>query len=125
VHSQFACPSMVSAYLERRHLELHEMVEVSSLHALSSLKGRSPRWDTDVESARASLSAAILLVLRLLCTSRIRRRAASTSMSVARLGGTDDRGWSGGSDEAAFVFAVVSVHGRLTAPTYAVGQINE
>jgi len=36
------------------------------LHVLSSLERRSARWDTDVESARAALSAAISLLLRLL-----------------------------------------------------------
>ncbi|WP_169928644.1 ATP-binding protein [Labilithrix luteola] len=36
-----------------------------SLHVLSSLERRSPRWDTDPEAARASLSAAVSLVLRL------------------------------------------------------------
>lgn len=36
-----------------------------SLHVLSSLERRSPRWDHDPESARASLSAAVSLVLRL------------------------------------------------------------
>jgi hypothetical protein len=36
------------------------------LHVLSSLERRSPRWDTDPESARAALSAAVSLVLRLL-----------------------------------------------------------
>jgi hypothetical protein len=36
-----------------------------SLHVLSSLERRSPRWDYDPESARASLSAAVSLVLRL------------------------------------------------------------
>ncbi len=36
------------------------------LHLLSSLERRSSRWDTDPESARASLSAAVSLVLRLL-----------------------------------------------------------
>ena len=36
------------------------------LHVLSSLERRSPRWDDDVESARATLSAAISLVLRLI-----------------------------------------------------------
>jgi hypothetical protein len=35
------------------------------LHVLSSLERRSDRWDADPESARASLSAAISLVLRL------------------------------------------------------------
>lgn len=35
------------------------------LHMLSSLERRSPRWDTDEESARAALSAAVSLVLRL------------------------------------------------------------
>lgn len=36
------------------------------LHVLSPLERRSPRWDTDPESARAALSAAASLVLRLL-----------------------------------------------------------
>jgi hypothetical protein len=36
------------------------------LHVLSSLERRSDRWDTDVESARAALSAAVSLLLRLL-----------------------------------------------------------
>jgi hypothetical protein len=35
------------------------------LHVQSSLERRSPHWDTDPESARATLSAAISLVLRL------------------------------------------------------------
>jgi hypothetical protein len=35
------------------------------LHVLSSLERRSPRWDHDPEVARASLSAAVSLVLRL------------------------------------------------------------
>jgi hypothetical protein len=35
------------------------------LHVFSSLERRSPRWDTDPESAQASLSAAVSLVLRL------------------------------------------------------------
>jgi hypothetical protein len=35
------------------------------LHLLSSLERRSPRWDDDAEGARASLSAAISLVLQL------------------------------------------------------------
>lgn len=37
-----------------------------SLHLLSSLERRSPRWDDDRESARAALSAAVSLVLRLI-----------------------------------------------------------
>jgi hypothetical protein len=37
-----------------------------SLHILSTLERRSPRWDTDPESARDALSAAISLMLRLL-----------------------------------------------------------
>ena len=37
-----------------------------SLHLLSSLERRNARWDDDVESARATLSAAISLVMRLL-----------------------------------------------------------
>lgn len=36
------------------------------LHVLSSLERRSDRWDDDPESARAALSAAVSLVLRLL-----------------------------------------------------------
>lgn len=36
------------------------------LHVLSSLERRSPRWDDDPDAARASLSAAVSLVLRLL-----------------------------------------------------------
>ncbi|MEI8255414.1 MAG: helicase HerA-like domain-containing protein, partial [Deltaproteobacteria bacterium] len=36
-----------------------------SLHVLSSLEIPSPLWETDVEAARASLSASISLVLRL------------------------------------------------------------
>jgi len=35
------------------------------LHVLSSLERRSERWDTDMESARAALSAAVSLLLRL------------------------------------------------------------
>jgi len=37
-----------------------------SLHVLSALERRSTRWDTDPESARDALSAAVSLVLRLL-----------------------------------------------------------
>ncbi len=37
-----------------------------SLHVLSALERRSARWDTDPESARDALSAAVSLVLRLL-----------------------------------------------------------
>jgi hypothetical protein len=37
-----------------------------SLHVLSALERRSTRWDTDPESARNALSAAVSLVLRLL-----------------------------------------------------------
>jgi hypothetical protein len=37
-----------------------------ALHVLSSLERRSSRWDHDPESARASLSAAVSLLLRLL-----------------------------------------------------------
>ncbi len=36
------------------------------LHVLSSLERRSSRWDTDLEGARAALSAALSLILRLL-----------------------------------------------------------
>ena len=37
-----------------------------AVHVLSSLEARSPRWDDDAESARAALSAAVSLVMRLL-----------------------------------------------------------
>ena len=37
-----------------------------AVHVLSSLETRSPRWDDDAESARAALSAAVSLVMRLL-----------------------------------------------------------
>jgi DNA helicase HerA-like ATPase len=37
-----------------------------SLHVLSTLERRSSRWDTDIESARDALGAAMSLVLRLL-----------------------------------------------------------
>jgi hypothetical protein len=37
-----------------------------ALHLLSSLERRNPLWDSDVESARATLSAAISLVMRLI-----------------------------------------------------------
>lgn len=37
-----------------------------ALHVFSSLERRSKRWDTDPESSRAALSAAVSLVLRLL-----------------------------------------------------------
>jgi hypothetical protein len=37
-----------------------------SLHVLSALERRSSRWDTDPESTRSALSAAVSLVLRLL-----------------------------------------------------------
>jgi hypothetical protein len=37
-----------------------------SLHVLSSLERRSARWDSDIESARAALSAAVSLLLSLL-----------------------------------------------------------
>ena len=36
------------------------------LHVFSSLERRSPRWDTDLEAARAALSAQLSLLLRLL-----------------------------------------------------------
>ncbi len=36
------------------------------LHVLSSLERRSSRWDTDLDGARAALSAAVSLILRLL-----------------------------------------------------------
>jgi hypothetical protein len=37
-----------------------------ALHLLSALERRSPRWDTDVSGARATLSATISMVLRLI-----------------------------------------------------------
>lgn len=55
-------------FCERSHVRL--ITPGSSvgepLHVLSSLERRSSRWDTDPESARDGLSAAISLVLRLL-----------------------------------------------------------
>lgn len=36
------------------------------LHLLSALERRSPRWDTDVDGARATLEAAVSMVLRLM-----------------------------------------------------------
>lgn len=37
-----------------------------ALHVLSSLERRSPRWDDDIEGARATLAASVSLLLRLL-----------------------------------------------------------
>ncbi len=58
----------VATFSERTHLRVVTPGSTAgeSLHVLSSLERRSPRWDTDVESARAALSAAVSLLLRLL-----------------------------------------------------------
>lgn len=53
------------------------------LDVFSSLERRSPRWDDDPESARATLSAAISLVLRL--AGREADPAKSRSMLLAVL----------------------------------------
>jgi len=68
----FADWSIAAADLQRfcDHTALRVITPGSSagemLHVLSPLERRSARWDTDAESARASLSAAVSLVLRLL-----------------------------------------------------------
>ncbi len=58
----------VERFLERTELRVITPGSSAgeSLHVLSSLERRSSRWDTDPESARHALSAAISLVLRLL-----------------------------------------------------------
>lgn len=55
-------------FCERSHVRLITPGSSAGepLHVLSSLERRSSRWDTDPESARDGLSAAISLVLRLL-----------------------------------------------------------
>jgi len=60
--------AQLQQFSERTHLRVITPGSTAgeSLHVLSSLERRSPRWDTDLESARAALSAAVSLVLRLL-----------------------------------------------------------
>ncbi len=59
------------------------------LHLLSALERRSPRWDTDVDSARTTLEAAISLVLRLMGRehepTRSREHALLTAIAERRL----------------------------------------
>jgi hypothetical protein len=61
-------PTDVTAYLEKRSVRVITPGSSAGelLHVLSSLERRAERWDSDPESARAALSAAISLVLRLL-----------------------------------------------------------
>src|SRR5207244_10959377 len=57
----------VAAYAARTHVRVITPGSTAGepLHILSSLERRSPRWDHDPEAARASLGAAVSLVLRL------------------------------------------------------------
>ena len=61
-------PAELDAYTSRTEVRVITPGSTAgeSLHLLSSLERRSARWDVDPEAARASLSAAISLVLRLL-----------------------------------------------------------
>jgi hypothetical protein len=52
------------------------------LHMLSAFERRSPRWDTDLEGARATLGAAVSMVLRLIGREATPARAASTPSSA-------------------------------------------
>ena len=58
----------LAEYARRVHLRVITPGSSSGelLHVLSSLERRSDRWDVDPESARAALSAAVSLLLRLL-----------------------------------------------------------
>ncbi len=56
------------------------------LHVLSSLERRSSRWDHDVEGARAALSAAISLILRLLGRDSDPARSRERSFRYSRRG---------------------------------------
>jgi hypothetical protein len=60
--------SDLQAFTTSTHLRLITPGATSgeSLHVLSGLERRSARWDSDPESARSALSAAVSLVLRLL-----------------------------------------------------------
>lgn len=66
------------------------------LHILSSLERRRPLWDSDQESARAALSAAISLVLRLLGRdpdpAKSREHVLLSVIAEARLMAGDDAG---------------------------------
>ncbi len=57
----------LAAYAARTHVRIVTPGSDSGepVHLLSALERRSPRWDDDVAGARATLSAAISLVLRL------------------------------------------------------------
>jgi hypothetical protein len=58
----------VAEYIERSDIRVITPGSSAGerLHVLSSLERRSERWDSDPESARAALSAAVSLLLRLL-----------------------------------------------------------
>jgi DNA helicase HerA-like ATPase len=58
----------VAEYIERSDIRVITPGSSAGeqLHVLSSLERRSGRWDADPESARAALSAAVSLLLRLL-----------------------------------------------------------
>jgi hypothetical protein len=61
-------PFEVEAYVAKRKVRVITPGSSAGelLHVLSSLERRSERWDSDPESARAALSAAVSLLLRLL-----------------------------------------------------------
>jgi hypothetical protein len=61
-------PVELAEYAARRHVRVITPGSTAGelLHVLSSLERRSERWDSDPESARAALSAAVSLLLRLL-----------------------------------------------------------
>jgi hypothetical protein len=60
--------SAVQSYMERTDIRVITPGSTAGelMHVLSSLERRSERWDSDPESARAALSAAVSLLLRLL-----------------------------------------------------------
>jgi hypothetical protein len=61
-------PVALADYVARRHVRVITPGSSAGelLHVLSSLERRSERWDSDTGSARAALSAAVSLLLRLL-----------------------------------------------------------
>jgi DNA helicase HerA-like ATPase len=61
-------PQVIASYVARSDMRVITPGSSAGelLHVLSSLERRSARWDADPESARAALSAAVSLVLRLL-----------------------------------------------------------
>ena len=58
----------IRAFRERTHIRVLTPGSTAGepVHLLSSIERRSPLWDTDTESARDALAAAVSLVLRLL-----------------------------------------------------------